>query len=126
MAADDKTQGRLLPDGFEDLERFKDWCLPTAEATWRKKVQAPFSELQELYEALLPRMEAIVETLRKYRLDNMPPDVERLLYLGCALKEIATSVEYWGASDFPDLYPFERWKIVMERPRVPRKVTDRS
>jgi hypothetical protein len=40
-----------LPEEFADLERFADWCLPTEEERYAKRLDSTMAEMQELYDA---------------------------------------------------------------------------
>ena len=47
-----------LPEEFADLERFSDWCLPTEEERYAKRLASSMDEMQELYDAGLARLAA--------------------------------------------------------------------
>ncbi len=89
-----KTPSRVLPPQFKDLERFvADWALSTEEERNRKRLSSSIKEIQALYDALLPRIEAMMDYLNQFPLDNMPEDAQRLFLLGLAFAEIAMAVE---------------------------------
>jgi len=46
-----------LPEEFADLERFSDWCLPTEEERYSKRLNSTMAEMQELYDAGMARLE---------------------------------------------------------------------
>ena len=46
-----------LPEEFADLERFTDWCLPTEEERYAKRLNSTMAEMQEFYDAGMERLE---------------------------------------------------------------------
>ena len=69
---------RKLPEEFADLERFTDWCLPTEEERYQKRLTSTMAEMQEFYDAAFPRLEAVMEYCdARFPLDGMP-DVRSL------------------------------------------------
>jgi hypothetical protein len=88
------SRPQLLPAQFKDLERFvAGWALPTEQERNHKRLSSSITEIQELYDALLPRIEAMMNYLNQFPLDNMPEDAQRLFLLGLAFAEIAMAVE---------------------------------
>jgi hypothetical protein len=49
-----------LPEEFADLERFTDWCLPTEEERYSKRLNSTMTEMQELYDAGMGRLEDVM------------------------------------------------------------------
>src|SRR5712691_12142500 len=94
---------RLLPDQFQDLEPFVEtWALATETDRNRKRLSSTMEEIQTFYNALVPRMEAILEYLNQFPLAKMPEDVQtlpeetrRLFYLALSLAEVTTAVELY-------------------------------
>ena len=90
------SQG-VLPDQFADLEAFvADWSLAEERARNQKRLSSSMEELRTFYDAIFPRMEAILEYLRQFPLDTMPEEVRRLFFLTLSLAEIAPAVEFFG------------------------------
>ncbi len=84
----------LLPEPFRDLEIFVDaWALPTEAARNEKRLSSTMEELEVFYQAMAPRMEAIMEYLNQFPLDQLPEDPKRLFYLTLSLAEVAPAVE---------------------------------
>jgi len=86
----------LLPEQFKDLEPFMEWALAKESERTRKRLSSPMEELRAFYHAMLPRMEAIIEYLNQFPLDQMSEDAERLFYLTLSLAEVADAVELYG------------------------------
>ena len=49
-----------LPEEFADLERFSDWCLPTEEERYSKRLNSTMAEMQELYDAGMADRKSVV------------------------------------------------------------------
>jgi hypothetical protein len=98
-----------LPAGFEDLQTFADWSLVSERERNHKRLSSSMSEIQALYDALLPRMEEIINYLNKQPLDNMTEDARRLFHLSLALAEIAPAVEFYKQPDVVDGFPPDRF-----------------
>ena len=66
---------RGLPEPFQVLEHFVNtWSLATATERNRKRLTSPMNEIQAFYDALLPRMEAVLTYLSQFPLE--PRDEE--------------------------------------------------
>jgi hypothetical protein len=98
-----------LPEGFQDLEKFAAWSLPSERERNRKRLSSSMPEIQELYDALVPRMEAIIGYLNQQPLDNMADDARRLFHLSLSLAEIAPAVEFYQQPDVIDGFPPDRF-----------------
>jgi hypothetical protein len=101
---------QTLPAGFEDLEPFVGaWSLASERERNHKRLSSSMSEIQALYDALLPRMDEIIGYLNKQPLNNMPEDARRLFLLSLALAEIAPAVEFYKQPDVVDGFPPDRF-----------------
>lgn len=109
---------KLLPDGFEDLERFAaGWGLPSERERNRQRLSSSMEEIQELYDALLTRIEQIIEYLNQFPLENMPEDATRLLHLSLSLAEVAPAVEFYKQPEVVDGFPADRF-VPVEVPNM--------
>jgi hypothetical protein len=91
-----------LPSDFADLEAFADWAIPTERARYDKRIASTMDELQAFYDAAMPRMDAAMDYLDQFDLDDMPDDAKRLLWLYCALITVSFPVEAWRQPRVPD------------------------
>ena len=99
-----------LPAGFEDLERFAgEWSLSGERERNRQRLSSSMTDIQELYDALLPRMEEIINHLNQYPLASMPDDAKRLFHLSLMLAEIAPAVEFYKQPEVIDGFPPDRF-----------------
>jgi hypothetical protein len=104
-----ETSNRILPERFHDLERFAAvWSLQTERERNGKRLSSTMAEIQGLYDALLPRMDEIMEYLNQYPLDALPAEAKRLFYLTLSLAEVTPAVEQYGAPGVIDGFPPER------------------
>ena len=113
----------MLPPEFADLERFAaSWALPSERARNQFRVQRPMSELEDFYQTIFPRMDALCEYIDQFSLDGMPRPAARLLQLGLMLMEVVPAVEVYRQPDVPNSFAFERFHIIS--PSDPIKILD--
>ena len=87
----------LLPPEFVDLEPFAaTWCLATEAERWERRMASSMDELQAFYDAVFPRIEAVIEHGDRYPLDALPADVEHLVQLVHSLVLVAMAVEIFA------------------------------
>lgn len=93
----------LLPAEFADLEPFvADWCLDSEPERYAKRLGSTMEEIQEFYDAIMPRAEAAMQYLEKLPLDDLPEDAWRLLKLLYSLIVMSFAVEIWKQPYIPD------------------------
>lgn len=85
-----------LPEQFADLERFIDWSLPKETERNHKRLTSTMEELQTFYDAMLLRIEPILDYLNQFPLNQMSDDAQRLMHLTFSLCEAAFAVEVYG------------------------------
>jgi hypothetical protein len=100
---------RLLPDAFQDLEPFAAWALATETERKNKRLASTMEEIQAFYDAILPRMEAVITYLNQFPLDAMPAEAQRLLSLTLSLAEAAMAVELFKQPSVADGYDMTRF-----------------
>jgi len=122
---------QTLPEGFQDLEGFvAAWSRASERERNRQRLSSSMAEIQALYDALLPRMDAIIGYLNTQPLNDMSEDARRLFHLSLSLAEIAPAVEFYKQPtaaittalerattierDLVDLYA--RWDALDSRP----------
>jgi hypothetical protein len=94
---------RLLPEEFADLEVIAEaWCLPNEVARYAKRLASSMSEMQALYDAVLPRAEDAIKYCEQFPLDELPEDAYRLLQLLYALIIVSFPVELLHQPQVPD------------------------
>ena len=95
--------GGLLPPEFSDLEPFvRDWCFDGEPQRYAKRLASTMAEIQEFYDALMPRTEDAIRYLETFPLDELPEDASRLLKLLYSLIVMSFPVEIWRQPRIPD------------------------
>jgi hypothetical protein len=85
-----------LPAEFADLERFIDWCLPTEQERYTKRLKSTMAEMQEFYDAAFGRLEdAMVYLDARFPLNEMPDDAKALMHLMQSLVNVSFPIEVW-------------------------------
>lgn len=102
---------KSLPREFADLAPFLDWALPSADERYAHRRNASRAELKMFYDAMLPRVEAILALTDKYPLGALPEELHPLYHLALSLAEVAPHIElYGGAPGVP--YAFDETRFV--------------
>lgn len=96
---------RLLPAEFAALEPFTAWAIPTMEGRIQKRATAPFDDAKAFYDAIFPRIAAVLDYLDRFDLHAMPDDARRLSYLALSLVEISPAIEMFGQMAVPHSEP---------------------
>lgn len=88
-----------LPEGFADLEPWlAEWSRATQNERWDKRLRSTPDELRAFYDALLPRLPAILDHVDQFPLGQLPPSSAELFHLALMHAEIAPNVELYDAS----------------------------
>jgi len=91
-----------FPAPFADLEPFAAWALPTERERYARRLSSSMDDLQALYDAAFPRLEAILDYLDGFELRALPDDAARLLWLCYSLVNVSFPVEVWRQPRVPD------------------------
>ncbi len=92
----------ILPAEFSDLEQFADWSLPTEAERYAKRLDSTMDEMQTFYDVAFPRLQAAIEYLNQFDLNDLPEDAGRLLSLCYSLINVTFPVEVWRQARVPD------------------------
>lgn len=85
-----------LPSDFADLQPFADkWAIPTEYERMKVRRQATGQELKSFYDAIVPRMPALLEVLDTFPLYQIPESHSPLMHLAQSLAEVAPHVELY-------------------------------
>jgi hypothetical protein len=74
------------------------------------------AELEDFYNAVAPRVEAIIDYLDPMPLDRMPEDAKRLLHITLSLMEIAHAGELYHRPDLPNAFAADRVEFLVNDP----------
>ena len=85
----------LLPQEFTDLEPLAQagWCLTTERERTKKRRTSTTEELRVFYATVRPRLEAALDYLDRFAVDDMPPQEQNLFNLTLSMTEVAFAVE---------------------------------
>lgn len=93
-----------LPAEFSDLETFAaTWCLLTESERWTRRMTTPIEDMRTFYNAMFPRMDAILTYCDQFPLDDLPAPVQHLLQLALSFVMVSFPVEVWGRPGIPDV-----------------------
>jgi hypothetical protein len=92
----------VFPEGFEALEPFADWAVPTEKARYAKRISSTMDELDAFYDVAFPLLKSGTARLEKISMENISESDKRLLWLFCSLVTVAFSVEAWRQPRVPD------------------------
>jgi hypothetical protein len=110
----------VLPEPFADLAAFADWILPIERDRHRKRVASDLATVKRFYEAVFPRLEAIISRLNARRWEDMEPADRNLFLLACALMEVSHPIELgWKTTDIEDAFPYQRLEFLSVSARPP-------
>ncbi|MGD9536594.1 MAG: hypothetical protein AB7P52_08150 [Alphaproteobacteria bacterium] len=84
---------RSLPAPFRDLEPFIGWSLERERQRTEKRESSSMEEVRAFYDAVFPRMDAIVAHLDAYPFDALPEPERRLFLLTLSVVEVSNLVE---------------------------------
>ncbi len=102
-----------LPQQFQELAAFIDkWSLATERERNACRRASTMEEIQQFYDAMLPRMNGLIEYLNQYPLDALPEDAERLFYLALSFMEVSPAVELFREPDESGAFDAARFVIV--------------
>ncbi|MCG2633600.1 MAG: hypothetical protein J4A00_01565 [Gammaproteobacteria bacterium] len=102
-----------LPAGFEDLQKYVPaWNIEKEAERNKKRLASTMEELQDYYDTLLPRMDAMVEHLNQFPLDSMPESETALLQLALMFMEVSPAIELFHQPDVPDSFEAARFEIL--------------
>lgn len=107
-----------LPTGFEDLAPFLAWSLEEEADRVARRQASNIDEMRAFYDAMLPRMEAILAHLNQYPLAELPRDAKTLFLMALAFCEIAPAVEWYEQPQVIGGLDVRRWPLVREPART--------
>jgi hypothetical protein len=101
----------VLPAPFVGLEPFVQWSLATEWERFMARESSSREELQMFYDAMMPRMAAIVEYLNRYPLDRMPDAAMRLLRMALSVVEVSIAIELYRQPNAYNGFDRSRLKV---------------
>ena len=94
-----------------ELDRFiKIWALPTEAERSDRRWQATPAEFRDFYNALLPRIDELLECLDQYPIGRIPTEALPLYHLALAFAEVAPHCElYEDSNKVPNSFDASRF-----------------
>ena len=93
----------MLPPEFADLEPFaRKWCLASEPERYAERMASSMEEMQQLYDAVFPRVEEAIDYCDKFPLDELPDDALNLLHLVYSLIMVSMPVDVWDQARVVD------------------------
>lgn len=94
-----KGQGdmTILPEPFQDLDFWAEkWNFSDIAGRYGQRKASTMAELRAFYEAVQPRMQAILDHLDGFSIYQLPEPERRLYRMLCGLCEASAAVELLG------------------------------
>ena len=91
-----------LPADFADLQPHIGWDLATEPERYAKRLASTMPEMQEFYDAAMPRLEDAITYLDKFDLNDLPEDARTLMHLMQSLVMVSFPIEAWKQARVPD------------------------
>ncbi|MDR7167031.1 hypothetical protein J2W56_000749 [Nocardia kruczakiae] len=93
----------MLPSEFADLEPYAPiWCLPSERERYAQRLASTMADMQRFYDAITARAEDVFTYCDKFPLDELPEEVQNLLYLLYSMITVSFPVEVWSQPKVPD------------------------
>ena len=107
------TVDAMLPEDFADLEKFAEtWSLPTQAERHGQRVSSAMQDLEDFYQTMLSRMDAIAEYLNQFPLEELSASSQNLLNLSLSFIEVSLAVELFHEPDDSRGLPHGRYQII--------------
>jgi len=93
----------MLPAAFADLEAFAPaWCLATEPERLARRLSSTMAEMQDFYDAIVPRAEEVIAHLDTFSLEGLPEEETNLLHLVYSMIQVSFPIECWRQPSVPD------------------------
>lgn len=102
-----------LPDKFSDLEPYAKWASPTVEGRLALRLQNTYEDMEEFYNAMLPRIEDVLQYLNEFDMDKLPEKEETLFHLALSFTNAIQCVEYFKDTRVPAGFEHERMTMCL-------------
>lgn len=109
-----QTQTQTLPGAFADLAPWVErYALDTEQARNARRVTSELADLQAFYDAMLGRMDAVMDHLLTVPNDNPPAPERTLAALASTFMEVSLAVELFKSPTVPEGFDWRRFEILM-------------
>jgi hypothetical protein len=95
--------GNTLPAGFEELEPYaEDWALATRAERYAARLDRPFDDLVDFYDAIAPHAEQAIAYLDALDITALPVDAKRLMHMLYSMILVSYAVNVFKQNRIPD------------------------
>jgi hypothetical protein len=85
---------KVLPKGFERLERFAGkWSVAGEFERLQQREGSSLAELQDFYDTMKTEIDRVMEHLQRFKMGNMPEETVNLYRLGLSFMEVGFFLE---------------------------------
>jgi len=104
---------RKLPEAFSALQPYvDDWALTSERERFVKLHSVGIEQLRAFYEAMLPRLQAVLDHLNRFSIRELPEEERTLFDLAMTFAETAHPIDLkWQDVDFPAAYPWQKFEF---------------
>lgn len=88
-----------------------EWGLPTLSRRIEKRLNSSIEELKAFHDAIVPRLEEIIDYLNQFPLDAIPEEDKPLSYATLAALEVENPVNKWNSATLEDAVDPRRFRI---------------
>ncbi|MFZ4649859.1 MAG: hypothetical protein ACOYLV_04040 [Rubrivivax sp.] len=108
-----RSRRHPLPERFAELSPFvAQWALRTERERFLKLHAVDIEELRVFYEAMLPRLDEVLDYLDQWSADQLPEDARTLFDLAMTFSETAHPLDLkWKDVDFTDAYDWRAFQF---------------
>ena len=105
-----------LPSEFASLEPYLDWDLATEPERYAKRLASTMPEMQAFYDVAFPKLNAVIEYVDQFPLDDLPDDAKTLMHMMQSLVMVSFPIEAWKQPRVPD--SGAAWVEVLREPVI--------
>ena len=103
---------KTLGEPFADLDHWAPaWALETEAERFSHRVNAGYADIEAFYQALVPRMDDIIDHLNATPLGEFSDEQKNLYHLAQSFFEAAVAVENLQEPDEATMLPPERMRV---------------
>lgn len=84
-----------LPAPFQELVPFANWALQPERARTELRLTSTMEEIQAFYDAMMQRIDEILDYLEEWSGEDMPPPAYRLFLMSLSLVEVVPLIELY-------------------------------
>lgn len=87
------------------------WGLPTAHERLTRRTEATMVEIEDFYQAIVPRLEEIITFLNQFPVEQIPQQFLPLAYTALAACETDDAVNVWKSPALDIATDMRTWRV---------------